>query len=75
MATAIILLIVALATFNTVLSKPLLNHVDFRGEEVNMKGDDESEVQFVCDLYPKCLRTGLICCPMSTQPVIGIELG
>ena len=74
--TAIIWSAMMLAIVNTGLSKPLLlNPIRdyFNGENINSNGD--SEIQYVCDLYPKCLISGLICCPMSTQPEIGVEFG
>ena len=66
-----------LAVVNSGLSKQLLNRIrDFiTGEEANINSDADSEIQYVCDLYPKCLISGLICCPMSTQPEIGVQFG
>ena len=66
-----------LGIVKTGLPKPLLNHMKdhFTAEVANMNSNDDSDIQYVCDLYPKCLLSGLICCPMSTQPEIGVQFG
>lgn len=72
--TVIIWTAVLLGAVNTGSPKPLLDRLkDFITAEV--ANNDDSKIQYVCDLYPKCLLTGLICCPMSTQPEIGGQFG
>ena len=75
----IILVAMLLATLNANLSKPLPyitdDHFTESDEVTNMDGNGDSEIQYVCDLYPKCLHSGLICCPTSTQPENEIQLG
>ena len=66
-----------LGMVNTGLPTPLPNHMKdhFTAEVANMNSNDDSDIQYVCDLYPKCLLSGLICCPTSTQTEIGVQFG
>ena len=71
---SIIWIAVLMGVVSTGLPKSLLNRIkDYIAEVANT--NDDSEIQYVCDLYPKCLLSGLICCPTSTQPGIGVQFG
>lgn len=73
---SIIWIAVLMGVVSTRSSKSLLNRIeDYIAEVANMNSNDDSEIQYVCDLYPKCLVSGLICCPTSTQPGIGVQFG
>lgn len=73
---SIIWIAVLMGVISTGSPKPLLNRIkDYIAEVANMNTNDDSEIQYVCDLYPKCLLSGLICCPTSTQPGIGVQFG
>ena len=65
---------VLLSIMNNGSPKPLLDCIE-DAEVASMNRNDDSEIQYVCDLYPKCLVSGLICCPLSTQPGIGVQFG